>query len=166
MPNCRGFGIWLLVQYFCITHIYICLITLYTNWSYAVAHYCFFPHVHTSHLHATCRLLAEVNTLSSDESQLRWQPYFHSLVPLFLHCEEVGERCSDCTSYTILVLPILYYTCTSCTSCFLILYKTKHFCYFCRKGRCMCIVFQPQGLMAPLSLLRSECQVCMWTAMI
>ena len=75
---------------FWITHMYICLITSYTNQSYTVAHYHFFPHVYTSHLHATCRLLAEVNTLSSDESQLRWQPYFHSLVPLFLHCEEVG----------------------------------------------------------------------------
>lgn len=32
--------------YFWITHMYI---TSYTNWSYAVAHYRFFPHVYTSH---------------------------------------------------------------------------------------------------------------------
>ena len=62
---------------------------MWSSHSYVTAG-CFFLHVYTSYQYATCRLLAEVNILSSDESQLRWQPYFHSLVPLFLHCEEVS----------------------------------------------------------------------------
>ena len=32
----------------------------------------------------------EVNTLSSDHGPLRWQPLFHSLIPVSLHCIQVS----------------------------------------------------------------------------